>query len=156
MGKENSFVNKLRPDLIFTDVPGETWEELLRNVAARLLAAGVVKESYADALVERETTYPTGLPIGTVNFALPHTYPQHVLQHAIAIAVPSHPVAFQSMEDADETVEVSLLVCPLLEKMDENIKILPSLMKFFANEKTISELAKAESGEAIMQRLLQG
>lgn len=156
MGNGNEFIDQVRENLIFTDVPGETWEEVLRNVAARLLAAGVVKESYADALVERETSYPTGLPIGKVNFALPHTYPQHIVEHGIAIAVPSHPVPFQSMEDADEFVEVSLLVCPLLEKMDANIKILPSLMKFFANEETIAELAAAESGAAIMQRLLQG
>ena len=115
-----------------------------------------MNEGYADALVERETSYPTGLPIGSFNLALPHTYPQYICEHAVAVAVPSHPVAFRSMEDADETVMVSLLVCPLLEKMDENIKLLPSLMKFFANEQTIAELAAAGSAEAIYDRLVQG
>ena len=44
----------------------------------------------------------------------------------------------------------------LLEKMDENIKLLPSLMNFFANEQTIAELAAAGSAEAIYDRLVQG
>lgn len=130
MNNSSGFIDKIRKDLIFTNVPGETWEELLRSVAARLYAAGVVNEGYADALVKREISYPTGLPIGKFNLALPHTYPQYICEYAVVIAVPSHPVAFRSMEDADETVVVSLLVCPLLEKMDENIKLLPSLMKF--------------------------
>ena len=156
MSKSSGFISKIRKDLIFTNVPGETWEELLHSVAARLYAAGVVNEGYADALVERETSYPTGLPIGSFNLALPHTYPQYICEHAVAVAVPSHPVAFRSMEDAAETVMVSLLVCPLLEKRDENIKLLPSLMKFFANEHTIAELAAAGSAEAIYDRLVQG
>lgn len=156
MNKNVNFIDKIRKDLIFTDVPGETWEELLRNVASRLLAANVVTEGYADALIERETNYPTGLPIGNINLALPHTYPQYIREHAVAIAVPSHPIRFRSMEDSEETVEVSLLVCPLLEKMDENIKLLPSLMKFFTNEQTLSELVTASSAEAIYARLQQG
>lgn len=156
MNKSSGFISKIRKDLIFTNVPGETWEELLHSVAARLYAAGVVNEGYADALVKRETSYPTGLPIGSVNLALPHTYPQYIREHAVAVAVPAHPVSFRSMEDADETVMVSLLVCPLLEKMDENIKLLPSLMKFFANEQTIAELAAAGSADAIYNRLVQG
>ena len=150
------FIEKIREDLIFTNVAGDTWEEVLQSVAARLLAAGAVKESYADALLEREREYPTGLPIGAVNLALPHTYPQHVKEYAIAIAVPSHPVPFRSMDDPDALVEVSLLVCPLLAKMDENIKLLPSLMKFFANEDTIAELASAGSAQAIFARLQRG
>ena len=156
MNNSSGFIDKIRKDLIFTNVPGETWEELLRSVAARLYAAGVVNEGYADALVKREISYPTGLPIGKFNLALPHTYPQYICEYAVVIAVPSHPVAFRSMEDADETVVVSLLVCPLLEKMDENIKLLPSLMTFFANEQTIAELAAAGSAEAVYERLVQG
>lgn len=155
MNKNAGFTDKLRRELVFTDVPGETWEEVLRNVAARLYAAGVVTEGYADALVERESSYPTGLPIGQLNLALPHTYPKYIREHAIAVAVPSHPVSFCSMDDAEASVEVSLLVCPLLEKMDENIKLLPSLMKFFANEQTISELVSAGSAQAVYDRLMQ-
>lgn len=62
MNNSSGFIDKIRKDLIFTNVPGETWEELLRSVAARLYAAGVVNEGYADALVKREISYPTGLP----------------------------------------------------------------------------------------------
>ena len=51
MNNSSGFIDKIRKDLIFTNVPGETWEELLRSVAARLYAAGVVNEGYADALV---------------------------------------------------------------------------------------------------------
>ena len=86
MNNSSGFIDKIRKDLIFTNVPGETWEELLRSVAARLYAAGVVNEGYADALVKREISYPTGLPIGKFNLALPHTYPQYICEYAVVIA----------------------------------------------------------------------
>ena len=156
MEKRIHFLQKIRKELIFTGIKGETWEEVLRGTASRLLAAGAVKEGYADAVVEREREYPTGLPIGRVNLALPHTYPQHVREHAVAIAVPAHPVLFQSMDDPDAMVEVSLLVCPLLDKMEENIQLLPSLMKYFANEEIIAELAAAGSAQAVFRKLQQG
>ena len=106
--------------------------------------------------MDREREYPTGLPIGRVNLALPHTYPQHVREHAVAIAVPARPVLFRSMDDPEALVEVSLLVCPLLDKMEENIQLLPSMMKYFANEETIAGLAAAGSAQAIFKMLQQG
>ncbi len=156
MEKIPHFIQKVREEFIFTDINGETWEEVLRDTASRLLAAGAVMESYGDALVDREREYPTGLPIGRVNLALPHTYPQHVREHAVAIAVPARPVLFRSMDDPEALVEVSLLVCPLLDKMEENIQLLPSMMKYFANEETIAGLAAAGSAQAIFKMLQQG
>ena len=47
MNNSSGFIDKIRKDLIFTNVPGETWEELLRSVAARLYAAGVVNEGWS-------------------------------------------------------------------------------------------------------------
>lgn len=150
MQKNISLSELVQEEFVFLQVEGGTWESLLQNIAGLLLQAGAVKESYAAALIQREQEYPTGLPLGKFNFALPHTYPQHILRHAVAVAVPKHPVAFRSMEDPEQLLNVSVVVCPLLEKMDDSIKLLPPLMKFFASEQTIERIQAAKSKSEIL------
>ena len=155
MEETSIFINKIRKDLIFLNMPGDSWKELLENIADCLMAKGVVKESYKQGIIEREKEFATGLPLGEINFALPHTFPEHIVEHAIALIVPRHPVDFVCMGDPDSTVSVSLCVCPLLEKIDENIELLPSLMKFFANQDTILEISRKKTPEEVYDYIVK-
>ncbi len=148
--EQYDFRDLIRKDMVFLGVQGGTWEELLRETARLFLEAGAVKESYADALIERETNYPTGLYLGDVNFAIPHTYPEHICTQQVAIVVPEKRVEFMCMEDPDEMVPVDLLVCPMMEKMDANVKILPSMMKYFAAEENIRAIISAADAAEVI------
>ena len=73
-------------------VSGDTDEDVLRATAAELFAEGYVKESYSDAIIEREKKYPTGLPTGEICVAIPHTDPEHVNDAAICLSILEKPV----------------------------------------------------------------
>ena len=68
----------LDPEAIVLGSDASTNEEIIRVLAGRLEALGYVKSSYADAVVRREMTIPTGLPLERAdNVAVPHTDPEH-------------------------------------------------------------------------------
>jgi PTS system galactitol-specific IIA component len=144
------FQEKVREDLILLGVEGETRDEILKVIADAFVAKGVVKPTFYQALLERENQYPTGLPTGEINVAIPHTYPEHVNEMAVGMAVLKKPVAFRNMGNPSEELQVSLVVCLALKKMDDNIKMLPSLMDFFLEESNLKSIMTCNSAEEIM------
>lgn len=140
MREKVPFADKVREDLVLLGVEGDTRDEVLYNIAKVLMDKGVAKETFYDALLERENEFPTGLPIGEINFAIPHTYPEHINEIAVTIAVPKKPIAFHNMGDANEELLVSVVVCLTMRKMDDNVKLLPALMGFFANEDNLRKV----------------
>lgn len=151
-----SFADKVREELVLLNVEGETREEVLRNISKVLLEKGIVKDTFSDALLAREAEYPTGLAIGEINFAIPHTHPEHINEIAVTIAVPKHPVVFLDMGDQESEVMASVVVCLTLKKMDDNIKMLPALMEFFANEDHLRAILACTEPAQVMALLAKG
>jgi len=72
-------IDFLDPQAIELQSEAKTNEEIIRILAGKLEKLGYVKPSYADAVVSRELTMPTGLPLEREeNVAVPHTDPEHV------------------------------------------------------------------------------
>lgn len=140
MREQVPFADKVREDLVLLGVEGETRDEVLCNIAKVLMDKGVAKDTFYEALLQRENEYPTGLPIGEINIAIPHTYPEHINEVAITIAVPKKPVVFRNMGDKDEEILISVILCLTMRKMDDNVKLLPALMGFFADEDNLRAL----------------
>lgn len=153
MDEEITFIDKVREDLILLDVPGNTRDEVLFQIATVYMDKGIAKPSFYEALLQRESEYPTGLPIGNVNFAIPHTYPEHINEIAVGIAIPRNPVVFMEMGGDDREVLCSVIVCLALKKMDDNIKMLPSLMDFFAVEENLTLLLACQTPQDVLRVL---
>ena len=155
MGHPVAFLDKVREELIFLDVEGTTREEVLTNIANRLVEQGVAKESFPAALLAREQAYPTGLQLGELNIAIPHAQPEHINEIAVTIAIPRQPVPFLDMGDHETQFPVSVIVCLALQKLDDNIKMLPALMEFFAQEKNLKAILACRTPGQVMA-LLRG
>lgn len=151
--EEIKFTDRVREDLIFLGVEGDTRDEVLKNISDELLARGIVKDTFYEALLKRENEYPTGLPIGDINVAVPHTFPENVNEIAVSVAVPKNPVVFYSMGDPDEEVVVSVICCLALKKIDENVRMLPSLMDFFANPDNLKSVLACKEPAEVMALL---
>ena len=65
-------------ELILRNVEAKNAEDAIRQVGQRFFDAGFVKDTYIDAVLAREVTYPTGLQLAEIGVAMPHTDPQHV------------------------------------------------------------------------------
>lgn len=60
-------------------------QDIIRTLASPLINDGMVVSDFADHVIEREKSFPTGLAVEPVGVAIPHTDHQHVRQNAISI-----------------------------------------------------------------------
>lgn len=149
-----ALMNHIDPAAIALGVDATDGEAVIRLLAGKLEALGYVKGSYADAVVRREATMPTGLPLGyALNVAIPHTDPEHVIKPGIALAVLSKPVDFANMEDPDEAVPVGYVFLLAINDKDKQIDMLQEIMDTIQSEEALAGLSRAASAADVAAAL---
>ncbi len=141
----------LRKDLIRLNVAAETSEEALRAMAQVFVDTGVAKESYPDAIVLRESKYPTGLPVQDKDFdiATPHTFAEHVNEEAMGVCVLQHPVQFQQMGTPEITLHPQILLMLAIVDPQAQIKTLRKIMKLIQNPDALSAVRDAKTPDEV-------
>jgi len=133
---------ELNPALIVTGLKAETSADVFREMGGRVTAEGYAKESYVQALNEREAEFPTGLDIDGIGVAIPHTSVEHVNKTTVSIGVLDHPVTFIEMGSDDDPVEVRLVfmlaVADPKKHMDELQRVLAIIQDKAVLEKLIA------------------
>ncbi|MCW5236916.1 PTS sugar transporter subunit IIA [Verminephrobacter eiseniae] len=129
-GREvNSLMAVLEPEAIVLQSKAKTSEEIVLILARKLERLGYVRPSFANAVVERERSFPTGLTMeGGGNVALPHTDPCHVLKAGVALATLKESVAFANMEDPGEHVGVDVVFLLAINDKDRQIEALQTII----------------------------
>ena len=146
----------VREDLVVLGMNAHTAREVVDELSRRLLAAGFVRETFADALWEREQKHPTGLPLaGSINVAIPHADIEHVIAPALAVATLKQPVTFQNMIDPDEPVPVLVVIVMALNEAHAQVEMLQKLAFLFQDEERVERLYRATSFEDV-RRVLSG
>jgi PTS system galactitol-specific IIA component len=149
------FKDLIKKDLIFTDCDFQNAEEVISFLSMKLHDKGLVKDSFSIAVKEREMVYPTGLNLGHVCIAVPHTDVEHVQIPAVTLAIMKSPVLFISMEDCETPLPVKIVACLAMEKAEYNVKLLPEVIRFFSQEKITTKILNSASSEEIFQLITE-
>jgi PTS system galactitol-specific IIA component len=147
----NEFV--LREDLVFTQKNFERKEDAIYFLAEELRGKGYVDKIFPDVVIEREKTYPTGLYLGKINVAIPHTNVNHVLKSGVAILTLSKPVIFKRMDEPSEEIEVHIIFLLAVADPKEHLKFLSNLIGVFRSPAIISSLYEETDPAKISARL---
>ena len=139
----------LKNELILLDVEAQNQFNLLEKVAENLHQLGYVKDTYKNAVIEREKVFATGLPTLMGGVAIPHTDIQHVNTPAISIARLKNPVDFVIMGDDTATVAVDLIFMLAMKEEHAQLELLQSLMGILQDEEALSFIKKAHTKEDI-------
>ena len=149
-----ALIDHIDPKALALGIDAQSAEQAIRLLAERLEALGYVRPSYADAVVKREATMPTGLPLGrAVNVAIPHTDPEHVIRPGVALGVLSAPVDFANMEEPDELVPVGVVFLLAIDDKNKQIDMLQQIMEAIQDPDTLSGLASARTAEEVRSLL---
>jgi PTS system galactitol-specific IIA component len=143
-------------DLILTELNCGSKEEALERLFQKLFELDYVKESFYQAILEREENYPTGLLLPGCNVAIPHVSPEYVNKSALAIAVLKNPVTFHRMEDSNETVDVRVIFNIALADGDKQVEVLQAIMGIITDEHVMKTIVAADSAKAICEILSAG
>ncbi|MDF3002963.1 MAG: putative IIA-like nitrogen-regulatory protein PtsN [Bacillota bacterium] len=143
----------IREDLIFLEIEAENDKALLKFVAEKMAAKGVVKDSFGDALIEREGYAPTGLKTDSLGVAIPHAEPQHVIEPCVAAATLKKPVVFGEMGTPGSEVDVRLVFCIALVDGDNHIGILQDVIALITESDLVPALVDLNSKEEFIAML---
>ncbi len=141
-------------DLIVIDVDSKDAQDAIRQVGQHLLDGGFVKDTYIDAVVQRETEYPTGLQLQDMGVAMPHTAGVHVNTPAVCVAKLTHPVTFGHMGDPDTKVQAELIFMMAIQNPDAQLETLQKVMSVITNPAAVAEF-KAAGDKAALYKVAQ-
>ncbi|AOT72640.1 PTS sugar transporter subunit IIA [Geosporobacter ferrireducens] len=128
-----------------------TRKEVLEYIGNYLFKKGFVKESFIYALLERERVFPTGLDMGNINVAIPHTDADHVINPAIVVMVLNKPIVFETMGSIGGTVKVDVIFALAIQDPKKQLSLLQKLMELFQNEERLKHLIDVSDIEEFEQ-----
>lgn len=140
----SSLINK---DYIYTNVRVDNIFELVEYMTKKMVADGVVTSEYKQKVLEREEIYPTGLPTEPYGIAIPHCDPDFVNENTISVATLKEPIEFNVMGSDKEKIDVYIVFLLALKESNKQLNILSSLMEYFRNQETISNIYKGNKDE---------
>lgn len=127
-------------ELVVLNLEASTDQEAIDKLARHMYEKEMVKESYIDAVKEREKVFSTGLPGADFGVAIPHTDSIHVNRDAVAIAILKEPLKFKMMGTDDVEVEVKMMFMLALKTPHGQLAFLQALMEIFQEEGSLTAL----------------
>lgn len=127
--------------------------DVIKELGGIFLESDLVKETYINAVLEREQTMPTGLNTGTINVAIPHTDSEHVNESALALATLKKPVKFRLMDDPTKEVDVEIVFLLAVKDPMEQLGLLRKLMSIFQDDKLIYKMKNAQDDHSLNEIL---
>ena len=112
-----------------------------------LTAAGIVKESYLEALMAREREYPTGIELDGYAVAIPHCDTEHALKPAIYILRTPRPILV-NQADGDNQLETQLIINLVVTSPLDQLQLLKSLFSHLQDKDFYKKLLELPAEEA--------
>ena len=140
---------RLSKELILPQIEARDSADIFEQAGGKLVSLGYCKDSYVEALKIREKDFPTGVDMGGVGVASPHTDVSHVLKKGIAIATTKKPVTFVQMGTDDETVEVRVIFMLAVDEKG-HLELLQAILGILQDPHVVEKLSNAQNPEEII------
>lgn len=141
---------KLQKSLILPGLEADSSDEIFEALGGELVKQGYCKESYVQALKDREAEFPTGINTGEKGVAIPHTDVSHVNKKGIAITTLKRPVSFMEMGTDDEYVKVQV-VFMLAVGEKGHLELLQAILGILQDQDILNKLIQAKNEEEIIE-----
>ena len=132
--------------VVVIDEPGSC-TDVEKQLAGVLFESGYVRESYAQAIVDREASYPTGLEFGERSIAMPHCDIEHVNGPAICMGVLKKPVAWHRMDDPESTCNAELVIMLALNEAHAHLEMLQKVIAFVQDQELVAKVIEANTAD---------
>ena len=122
-------------------------EDVERRIASVLMEQGYAKDTYAQAIVDREANFPTALDMEGLNVAIPHCDIANVNKAAICMGLLSTPVDWYKMDDPESTCKVSVVVMLALTEAHAHLEMLQKVIAFVQDQELVAKVLAAPTSE---------
>ncbi len=147
------FKEIVKEELIFVQKSFKENSDVIKFLSEELRERSFVKESFCDAVLEREKKHPTGLYLGKINVAIPHADIKYVNKPGMAVATLQKPISFRKMDDPTLSIPVHIVFLLALVDPNEYVKFLSSLTRSFSDESFISLIYSLNDTERFVKSI---
>lgn len=151
---QNQSKNVVEESNVITGLDAVDSSDVIQKLGQLLIKGSFVHETYIQAVIDREKTFPTGLRTVSGYVAIPHADSTFVKKTGIAIATLSQPVTFKSMENGSDEYPVTLVMLLAIKDVEEVVKVLQKVIALLENEEALSKVQSA-SNPKIIQEIFQ-
>ncbi|MEJ2012685.1 MAG: PTS sugar transporter subunit IIA [Anaerolineales bacterium] len=125
--------------------------QVIRALGGLLLDQGYVRDTFIQAVLDREKVFATGLPTPVIQVAIPHADVEHVLQSAIAVASLRHPVEFGEMGNPEGTVQARIVFMLAVKESDSLVSLLQNLVGIFQDADFLKRILESQDRTTIAE-----
>lgn len=133
-------------DFFCFDVEGEDFSKVVKKVSAKLLDLDMVEVSYLEAVLQRESNYPTGLITQELNIGIPHTDPEHVKSPFVYIVRLKDSIKMKQMGDS-QLMDVSNLFFLGITNPADQVQLLQLIMSLFMDAEFVRKFESSNTEE---------
>ncbi|WP_084034799.1 PTS sugar transporter subunit IIA [Anaerobacillus alkalilacustris] len=148
------FSQLFKNELVFPNFDCTDRDDFFEKISTVLVEKGYVKETFKQAIKQREDEYPTGLRTVPYHVAIPHTDPVNICKPFIAVIRPTKRIEFLEMGSDDKRVDAQLLFILGLKRGEGQTALLQKLIEMFMQREVMDQLLK-ESNHADIIKLLK-
>ncbi len=146
-----ALIDLLSPDHVFVGVEALDAQSAIRALANSLVQSGHVTHQFADSILKREQTYPTGLPTQPVATAIPHADPDHVNASSLCIGVLKSSVQFAQMgTDGSVKLDVRVVFLLAIKEREKQVGMIQQLMTLIQNPSLLHALTGAKTPAEVL------
>ncbi|MGX7111580.1 PTS sugar transporter subunit IIA [Gemella cuniculi] len=142
--------NLFTEDNIYLEVEGENFQEVLFNVVKELDEKDFLNEGYAEAVLEREKVFPTGLEFPEYCIAIPHTDSKYIKKDAIAVVKPQKNIFFRDMGTNSKDLEVGVFLLLLISKNENQVSVLSNIIRRFSEKDFYNGILQSNDKKQIL------
>lgn len=128
-------------------------KEVFKKLADLLNEKGYTKDSYYEAICEREKAFPTGLYTEGINVAIPHCDVKNVNEAAICVGVLEQPAQFARMDDPEAMIDVQLVVMLALKEAHGHIGMLQKVISLIQNQEVVRQMIESKDKKVIYETI---
>lgn len=138
---------------IFLNFKAKDSIEALELISDSLYESNIVKESFKNAIIEREKHFSTGLQGSTYGIAIPHTDAEHVIRESVAVAVLEQPVSFTHMGTENQQVPVEIIFTLAIKEPENQLVMLQKLMELIQNDEVLKTIRNSDNKKEVAEVL---
>lgn len=143
----------LDKDLIFLNKDVKNYEEIFELLGHAMIEKSYAKDTYIHGLKDRESQYPTGVPVNPIGVAIPHTDASYVNESKIGVMTLKESVPFGVMGTDGEQVDVRIVILLGLSDSGTHLKALQSVIELIQSESFIKDMLELETEEDALNLL---
>ncbi|WAA09301.1 PTS sugar transporter subunit IIA [Fervidibacillus albus] len=134
------FTDLFNAELIRIDMDWTSKEDFFREICNKLFESGYIEETFEEAIMKREASYPTGLATEKMNISIPHTDVVHVKKPFIFVIKLANSLPFIHMGTTDHEIEVDYVFMLGIKEPSKQVHLLSLIMDKIQDENFIQTI----------------